>query len=125
MSITTAMKSRGLTSTKLAERSGVELGHLSAYKNGSRTMGSKAASKLAPHLGESADALMIANRGAVLKRAKKRGDVQGVLTATKGIVQIAEEAGTGGAELDGLVDHALKFAQAHGGASGYVRFGRS
>lgn len=119
MSIQSAMKRRGLTTSQTATKSGVEAAHLSAYKRGSRTMGRKAATKLAPHLGESPEELMISNRGAVLKRAEGRGDVQGVLNAAKGLVQIAEDAGAGGAELDGLVDHVLKFAQTHGTASGY------
>ncbi len=113
MSSTAAMKSRGLTSTKLAERSGVEVAHLSAYKNGSRTMGRKAASKLAPHLGKSADALMISNRATVIQRAMKRGDRRAALNATKSLVEIAEDCAPDGAldaELDGLVDHVVKFA---------------
>lgn len=122
MSIAAAMKSKGLTSTKLAERSGVEVGHLSAYKNGSRTMGRKAATKMAPHLGESPDALMIANRASVIDRAMKRGDRRAALNATKSLVEIAEEHAPDGAldaKLDGLVDHVVEFAGGSIGISSY------
>lgn len=122
MSIAATMKSKGLTSTKLAQRSGVDIRHLSAYKNGSRTMGRKAATKMAPHLEESADALMIANRASVIKRSMKRGDRRTALNVTKSLVEIAEEHAPDGAleeELDGLVDHVVKFAGGSVGISGY------
>lgn len=111
MSIESVMKSRGLTVTKLAEKSGVEQKHLSAYKNGSRTMGRLAALKLSAVLGESPEALMLHNRGAVLKKAEEKGDKVGVLNATKSIVKIGQDAGVPDSVLDEVVANAVKYAE--------------
>lgn len=88
MSIGSKMDELGLTSGELARMSGVELRHLSAYKCGSRTMGPKAACKLAAVLGESPESLRAGNRLAVARRAERRGDAAAVLGATRQALEI-------------------------------------
>ncbi len=77
MSIESAMKSKGLKTSELARLAGVEAKHLSAYKNGSRTMGRNAARKLAETQDTSPEVLLVGNRAEVMNRAAKRGIVSG------------------------------------------------
>lgn len=124
MSITAAMKSKGWTVKRVAEESDVEVAHLSAYKSGSRTMGRKAATKLAGVLDESPETLMLANRGEVMQRAVKRGDRTGVLNAVKSMVEITDNYTTPGSPLDRqieeLTDFAIDFAESSGAAGGIL-----
>lgn len=114
MGISRAMKSRGLTVKELANRSGVAQKNLSAYKSGSRTMGRKAAEKLAEVLDEPAEALLIANRAEMMNAAAKRGDRVGVLNAAKAVMKIGDDFAAPGSELseslDKVVEWAIKYA---------------
>lgn len=110
MSISRAMKKWGLGTGELADLSGVEAKNLSAYKNGSRTMGRLAATKLSAELEESPTELMFGNRAAMLDRATKRGDRRGALQACKGMVEVGEEAGLDDESLDQIVEIGTKFA---------------
>lgn len=110
MSIGNAMKRKGLGTGELADLSGVEAKNLSAYKNGSRTIGRLAATKLSPVLGESPTELVFGNRAAMLDRAMRRGDRRGALQACKGMVQVGEEAGLDDESLDQIVEIGRKFA---------------
>lgn len=110
MSIANVMKRKGLGTGELADLSGVEAKNLSSYKNGSRTMGPTAATKLSVVLEESPTELMFGNRAAMLDRAMKRGDRRGALRACTGMIEVGEEAGLDDESLEQIVKIGTEFA---------------
>lgn len=123
MDIEAGMEATGYTTSKLAELSGVEASNLSAYKNGSRTLGKAAAERLARHLPANAFELMVGNRTQMLERSAVRKDARGVLNAARGFVDVYESVGvkstTVEEKIERVVDFAVRFSQEHGkGAAG-------
>ena len=114
MDLKAARKQEGWSQSDLQERTGVAARNISALETGSRIMGRRLARKFAEHLDADSTELLIANREAVMKRAKKEKDVPAVLTCAKAIVQaMGDQELTDEDEklLDRLLNEALAFAQ--------------
>ena len=115
MTIRTVMKAKGLTNESLAKRIGIPSSRLAAYKSGGRSLGETDATRLAPHLGQSPEHLMLENRISRVGKAIERDDRRGVLTAAKSFIKVAE-GGDGEYEdlADQMFETAMKFLEGTG-----------
>lgn len=114
MSFTEMMREAGLSSGDLADLAGLPRSHVAAFKSGGRTLGQKAAGRMAPHLDAHPTELVVENRLAAMKRAAGDGDARGVLNAVTSIVRAVEKTGAGDAteeHLEALVKFAEQYAE--------------
>ncbi len=88
---------------------------ISRWETGEKMMSAKSAEKLAEHLpGVSAAELRFENQVAAMKRAMRDGNPEGVLSAAKTIIKLADKypmTAEGERQLDKLVSGAIKFAK--------------
>ncbi|MDQ3865140.1 MAG: hypothetical protein M3317_16905, partial [Actinomycetota bacterium] len=75
----------------LEDRTGVAAPNTYAMKSGSRIMGEKVASKLGRELDVEPDLLRVGNLRNAMKRSRRQGDPNGVLTAALNIEKIAKK----------------------------------
>jgi transcriptional regulator with XRE-family HTH domain len=102
----------GLTQEALADRIGTDRANIAGFENAARPLKFRMAEKLSEHVGIGSAQLVIANRLAAIKRAKKERDPAGVILAAKGILEIAGDKDLtpgGEAFLEAVADEALQF----------------
>ncbi len=105
---------KGLVGLKeaLADRIGTDRANIAGFENAARPLKFRMAEKLAEHVDIGSAELVIANRLAAMKRAKKERDPAGVILAAKGILEIAGDKDLtpgGEAFLEAVADEALQF----------------
>jgi len=109
----TARTKAGLTQRELAEMIGTDRANIAGMESAARSMSVKMAERLAERVDAGSAKLVIANRLAAMKTAKKENDAASVLLAAKGILEIAGDKDLtpeGEAFLDAVADEALEFA---------------
>jgi len=109
----TARTKAGLTQRELAKMIGTDRANIAGMESAARSMSVKMAERLAERVDAGSAELVIANRLAAMKTAKKENDAASVLLAAKGILEIAggeELTPAGEAFLDAVADEALEFA---------------
>jgi len=102
----------GLTQEALADRIGTDRANIAGFESAARTLKFRMAEKLSEHVDVGSAELVIANRLAAMKRAKKERDPAGVILAAKGILEIAGDKDLtpeGEAFLEAVADEALEF----------------
>lgn len=119
MSLAEKMREAGLSSGDLADLAGLPRSHVAAFKSGGRTLGQKAARKIAPHLDAHPMELIVENRLTAMRRAAREGDARGVVNAIRSIVEKvekvekAEEGDVASENLDKLVIFAEEYIARH------------
>jgi transcriptional regulator with XRE-family HTH domain len=102
----------GLTQEALADRIGTDRANIAGFESAARTLKFRMAEKISEHIDVGPAELVIANRLAAMKRAKKERDPAGVILAAKGILEIAGDknlTSEGEAFLEAVADEALEF----------------
>jgi transcriptional regulator with XRE-family HTH domain len=108
-----ARKSAGLSQRALADLVGTDPANVSGMESAARSMSIKMGRRLSEHVDIGSAELVIANRLAAMKRAKKERDPAAVILAAKGILEIAGDRDLtpeGEAFLEAVADEALEFA---------------